>query len=133
MGFFDKAFKPKEVKATLLALDLEEDKCASNVAFEIVKKGISERVCVSENTVASIKEDGLLPSTLIYILMTNVISAHLGSGRYHTYRGILSFNGKELLKLWDYAVDGLYQAGYYNDAKANEDRQWIRGEIKKIG
>ena len=133
MGLFGDTFKPKEVKATLLALDMEEEKCNTNSAFKLIKKDVSKLICDSEKTVISIKEEGFAPNTLVCLLMTNIISEHIVSCRYHTYRGILSFVGKDLLKLWDYAVNELHQLGHYDDIEADKDRKWIREQIKKNG
>ena len=133
MGLFGNTFKPKEVKAALLALDMEEEKCNTNSAFKLIKKDVSKLICDSEKTVISIKEEGFSPNTLVYLLMTNIISEHLVSGRYHTYRGVLSFVGQDLLKLWDYAVNGLHQLGYHDDIESDKDREWIREQIKNVG
>ena len=87
-----------------------------------------------EKTKASIELDGLSPTALVCLLITNVLDEELCSGRYHIYRGTLSENGKELLRLWDYSIDRMLVEKIYEDEeKAQNEKRWIRNQIKTVG
>ena len=126
-------FRPKEVKAALLTLDIVQQR-APNSAFALIKNDIRHLlVDQADKTVHSIREDRLSCETLIHLLMTNVLARHLCSGAYHTYRCILSMQGEHLLKLWDYAVEQLLESGFYDQSKADDEERWVRAEMKKVG
>jgi hypothetical protein len=86
-----------------------------------------------EKTIYSIRVDQMKPDHLALMLITNALAGRLQSGQFHTYRGVLSMTGTELLNIWDAAIKQLHAKGYYSDAKYEEDRTWIRNEIKSVG
>lgn len=87
----------------------------------------------AEQTVFSIRIDGLKPDQLALILICNVLGRHLSSGEHHTYRGVLGFMGSDMLQLWTKAIATLRERGYYTDEQANDDMSWIKEQIKNVG
>ena len=137
---FKRLFKPKEVKAALLALGLEQQRIYSNDAFMLhpafdAIKGEVRDVLVkeSEKTVASINKDGLSPRVLVLLIMTNVLDPKLSFGENHVYRGSLSMLGQGLLNLWSYATDQLLEEGFFDQHEAEDQKKYINDQIKKVG
>ena len=81
----------------------------------------------------SIKEEGLSPRTLTFLIILNVLGRELTSGKHHVYRGVLSATGERLLDLWAYAVQQQHKSGYYDAAAVKKDMDWIAREIKEVG
>ena len=133
IGFLKRIFKPNEIKATLLALKLEEEKCQDYLSFKFIKTDVLRLINDYEKTVCSIKEEKMPPNVLVNLLMTNAIQSYLTSGRYHVCRGMLSMVGKDLLRLWDYSVGQLHDSSYHTEEEVKIDRNWIREQIKDIG
>ena len=125
--------EPKEVKWTLSALDKLE-RAASNAAFSIVRNDIQAQIRDTKKTINSIKQNQMKPEALAALLTSNAVQSHLLSGQYHTYRGVLSTGkGELLLGLWDFAVDSMANTGQYTDEEADNEKEWIRAEIEKVG
>lgn len=87
----------------------------------------------SEKTVYSIRQDGMHPEHLALVLITNIVGTLISSGQFHTYRGILSGNGNQLLVIWNEAIDRLVAGGYYSKDEETEDQNWIKRQIKSAG
>jgi hypothetical protein len=86
-----------------------------------------------DRTVYSIRVDKKQPDELALILITNVLAGLLPSGRYHTYRGVLSGAGTAMLAGWERSLTQLRERGYYTDEQVQQDREWIRKQIKEVG
>lgn len=129
-------FKPREVKETLLALDRiceNADNCRLYPMPEV--RAWVREVLLREpaKVVASVRADKLEPSTLVWLLVTNVLDRELCCGNHHVYRGMLSMSGTSLLGLWDLATRKLTEAGFQSEDEAAKDRSYIREQIKKAG
>ena len=81
----------------------------------------------------SIRSDGMKPEQLALILICNVAGGYLSSGQHHTYRGVLSFIGNDMLEVWSKAIATLRDRGYYIDEQADDGMPWIREQIKQAG
>ncbi len=66
----------------------------------------------AEQTVYSIRIDGMKPDQLALILICNVLGRYLSCGQHHTYRGVLSTIGHDMLELWAKAIATLRERGY---------------------
>ena len=86
-----------------------------------------------EKTTYSINEEGISPRTLVFLLITNVIQTILSTGKYHVYRGTLGLQGQDLLRVWDRSTEQLAELGYYTATQSQEDKNWIREQIKNVG
>jgi hypothetical protein len=102
--------------------------------FDVIRDDIKATIFGDPGkTMRSIEEDGLSPQQLIYLLITNTLDNHICSGKYHTYRGILSYKGQALLNLWDWAVDKMFYEGLHTEQQAEDDKNWVREQIKNVG
>lgn len=106
---------------------------AGGLFFDEIETSVAELIADKEKTSISINEDDLSPRTLVFLLITNVIQSILPLGKYHIYRGILSMRGDDLLRLWDYSTKQLTELGYYTSEQSEEDRKWMRDQVKKAG
>ena len=123
----------EEITSVLAAIDEVEDEEGAEGLHQIKQLVVDAVVADADKTISSIKDDGLSARTLTCLLISNVLSVELTSGKHHTYRGVLSANGDRLLGLWDYAVEQQKQSGYYDEEEAKNDLKWIRDEIKTVG
>jgi len=105
----------------------------NNIAFDEIKDEIIKQIKEKDKIVYSIKKEDISPRTLVFLIITNVIQSILSTGQYHVYRGTLNIIGTELLKIWDYAVNQLEKSGFHSPQAAEEDRKWIREQIKNVG
>lgn len=131
-------FAPPEVKESLLALDrqlADHDGKVNPVwgASSIVRTRVKEALNDQKLTVNSIRDDGLLPSTLVWLLISNVVDGELCCGRHHVYRGTLSGSGTELLSLWHRACRELTAAGYQTQSQGEADTLRLGKMIKEVG
>ena len=87
-----------------------------------------------EKTKASIELDGLSPTALVCLLITNILDEELVPVAIIFTEEPCPKNGKELLRLWDYSIDRLSVEKIYEDEeKAQNEKRWIRGQIKTVG
>ncbi|WP_435229595.1 hypothetical protein ACMAZE_12680 [Pseudopelagicola sp. nBUS_20] len=56
-----------------------------------------------DNTICSIKNDGMSPRALVHLLITNVVYERLIYGDLHWYRGKLNFQGNNLCALFHHS------------------------------
>jgi hypothetical protein len=133
MRMEDELAASEEVRSVLAAIDEVEDEEGAEGLHQIKQLVVDAVVVDADKTISSIKDDGLSARTLTCLLISNVLSVELTSGKHHTYRGVLSANGDRLLRLWDYAVEQQKQSGYYDEEEAKNDLKWIRDEIKTVG
>lgn len=129
--------KPKEVTETLNTLRSIEAELATTtcgVGIQIIKHDVARLISAdSKKTVLSITADKMNYRDLVFLLITNVLDEHLCSGQYHTYRGVLSGNGQSLLVLWDRAVDEMHKSGFQTIGQAEEEKNWIREQVRTVG
>ena len=67
------------------------------------------------------------------VIVNSLADIILTTGKYHLYRGLLNPTGGHALSLFYKLVDNLEKSGYYTKEKADEDRKWIKKEIKEVG
>lgn len=128
-------FQPKEIKETLLALDrvCTDDKCRL-FPMSQVREWVREKINTDvAQIVSAIRTEKLEPSTVVWVLVTNVLDRELSCGSHHVYRGLLSGPGNSLLALWDHANERLQASGYHSAKEAERDRAYIREQIKRAG
>jgi len=127
-----KVFPPFEVKLTIEEISSFLNEHAS-LCRDLILRDAVALARHAEKTVYSIRIEGMKPDRLALLVITNVLGSHISSGQNHIYRGTLSVVGADMLKVWSAAVASLKERGYYSDAKAEEDMQWIRQQIKNAG
>lgn len=127
-----KIFPPYEVKLTQQALKSFLDQ-AAGICRSVIEPELAHLVKDAEKTVYSIRIDNMKPEQLALLLVTNVLGRHIGSGRYHTYRGVLNSVGADMHKLWNSAQQIMVERGYSTEAEATEDNLWVQKQIKNAG
>ncbi len=127
-----KIFPPYEVKLTV-----EEAKVFLGQTAEICRSIVEPEIVAlakdADKTVYSVRIDRMKPDHLALLLITNVVGRHIGSGAHHTYRGVLSMKGQDMLKVWHSAQKAMMERGYATEAEVAEDNQWIQEQIKGVG
>jgi len=130
--FIWKIFPPYEVKITLeearVFLGQNAELCRS-----IIEPEVTALVRDAEKTVYSLRIDRMKPDHLVLLLITNVLGRHIGSGCHHTYRGILSMVGRDMLKVWHAAQKTMLERGYASEHEVAEDNKWVQEQIKGVG
>ncbi|MDB5789098.1 hypothetical protein [Caballeronia mineralivorans] len=142
MSVFQRLFKPREVKAVLLALDFEERKLCdaidqpllgSYAGFRLIRSDIRGIVSSHPADVVLKVREGMAPRTVAYLLIANRTAQMLRSGRYHIYRGTLSMPGQSLFSLWSVATGELEAAGMHSPEEGVEGERDFRQQIKDVG
>ncbi len=109
-----KLFPPYEVKLTV-----EEAKAFLGQTAELCRSIIEPKVIAlardAERTVCSVRIERMKPDQLALLLITNVLGRYIGSGSHHTYRGMLSMVGKDMLKLWHATQKARLERGYVSE------------------
>jgi hypothetical protein len=86
-----------------------------------------------ERTAASIVEDRLDPTGLVYLLVTNIAHRRLCSGQCHVYRGVLNFQGKELERAFVTASRQMVTYGVHDQEAHTIEVSKLRKELAALG
>lgn len=125
-----KIFPPYEVRLT------------KQVAKAFFKEAGSARLLESEvmaiignaeKTVYAVRIDRMKPDEVAFFVIADALVRHIGSGRYHTYRGLLSMVGNDMLKSFNAVQKLRVQRGYCAEAAVEDDARWLRERIKEVG
>lgn len=81
----------------------------------------------------SITVDGVNPDHLMLMLTTNVIGRMIASGRFHSYRGVLNFQGQDLRRLWLKTNSLMVDLQFIDKASADKDNLWLFEQIRNAG
>lgn len=123
---------PAEVQQCLEELKILEPKL-DNTSFPLIKPQITKLIKDKEKTIYSVRESKMSPRHLVLLLISNVSGEYLATGQYHIYRGRLSMEGQELLKLFNYAISEMEKNGFQSKEETEKDRIWIREQINSVG
>lgn len=66
-------------------------------------------------------------------IIYKVLERELPNGGFHIYRGVLSAEGQELLKLWDFVVEEMEMLGNLEESDVEAEQEWMRDQIAKVG
>ena len=133
-GLFWKFFPPLEVKATVTEIENFYKDCGFFIGKGLCEARAKARVKGNvEIIIYAVRIEHKKPEYIALFTITNTLGELLSSGYYHFYRGHLDMVGKDMLKVWDRAIDLLHTRGYYTNEEAEEDRKWIREQIAVMG
>ena len=122
-----------EVKACLDALKAIEAEHSEIAMLGLSKKVRGILTKGADQTKISIREEGLSPKGLVWMLVSNVIDPELSYGHHHIYRGVLGMRGKALLALWDTACAKMTSLGVHDAAEEAKEKAYIRRQIAAVG
>ena len=106
-----------------------------SAAFELVRQPITRKVFARSSELTAAVQNGISPRQCAYTEIANITGDLLESGRHHLYRGVLDplGPGDNLLRLFDFAVDGLVKLGAFDAAYAEKQKSAIRDGIRTVG
>jgi len=106
--------------------------CSSSI-FETVKNMLENDFLNDSKEVVDLVKQGVSPRVQVYNAMANLVGDMVDSGHYHVYRGVLNIDGKNLLRLFDFAIDGLVATGSIDSVYANKQKAELRKNIQDVG
>lgn len=129
-----KIFRSKELKLAFNVLN-EAGVKLNNQDFNIVKLKIKEVLDEDPKIIKKLFSDGISPYQWAYSAIANVTGDLLESGQFHIYREVLNplGPGKNLLKLYDSAVDELVKMSVVDSDTANIEKKALRKNIRNVG
>ncbi|MFI4920712.1 MAG: hypothetical protein ACHQAZ_03620 [Gammaproteobacteria bacterium] len=127
-----KLFPPYEVKLTIEAAKTFLSQTAK-LPHDLILPEVIALARDAPKTVYSVRIDRMRPDHLALLLTTNVLGRYIGSGHYHTYRGVLNVTGQDMLKIWYEAQTAMLEGGYISEKEMAKDNQWIKQQINIAG
>jgi len=129
-----KIFRSKEVKVAFNVLD-EAGVKLNNPDFNIVELKIKQVLNEDPKGIEKLFSHGTSPYQWAYSAIANVTGDLLESGQFHLYRAVLNpmGPGKNLLKLYDSAVDELVKMSVVDSDTANIEKKALRKNIRSVG
>lgn len=131
---------PKEVKATLTALDEVQRRLSAKAAgpgHAAVALAVDQARMLAKSqaadTVASIRENGWSPGDLALLLVSKRASALAGSGHYHTYRGVPDPTGRGLQRVFELAGEEMVAGGFITEAEHRQDLADLKRQMAEVG
>ena len=136
MGFL--GLKRKLDSVVLVLQEYERIKSANDsldciVAYKIIDNDVITAIKDRQATTASILVDKLHPTGLVWLIVSNKINDQIACGNHHTYRGILSGNGKALASLFKMAVREMEKMGVHNAIESKNEVEYLEKLIKSTG
>lgn len=106
--------------------------CSSSI-FETVRNILENDFLNDSKEVVDLVKQGVSPRVQVYNAIANLAGDMVESGHYHAYRGVLNIDGKNLLRLFDFAIDGLVATGSIDSVYANKQKAELRKNIQDVG
>lgn len=133
MSIFD-LLKPKEVRACLLALDMEIDAADSlmlSIGFELAAPAVKATIRKAPDKVKSkIRDEHMSPKTIVYLMLVNHCGALIASGQCRSTFGGLLMQGDALVALWQRGAAELEHAGVWDAEASKEYRKVFRQQCE---
>ncbi len=135
MSIFGSLFLPKEVRDILYAIRvLSDGPLANNLSFSEIAQAANEALRSSPETVKrQVVVDGVPPLQVALNLIVNLCGRDLGSGRFHTYRGVLSGRGIARKALFHEAQRIMVERGFIEQDDADFGAEKLKEEIATAG
>lgn len=127
-----------EVRSALAAYHEIRDELVTfgayhGVAVDEIEPWVLKALRDSKLTVASIRDDGLTPRTLVFLLIGNALKEALPYGNYYIYRGTLNGTGEALREIWSTTIRELENSRFLSEEQAEAGREWMRQAIAEAG
>jgi hypothetical protein len=135
MSSLKRLFAPKEIQIALNVLDELGYEFKSD-AFTLVRNRLENTFLKDQRSfISELRKTGKTPRQQVFLAIANISGNFLESDRYHLYRGVLDPLGpaKDLLRLFDMAVDRLVQSGAENKEMAIAAKSGLRENLKQTG
>ena len=132
-------FKPKEVKATLQALEeltpsFTTPDSYAQIALKLIfceaRRMITQQ---SADTVASIRDQNWKPRDLALLLVSKRAFAHATSGAHHVYRGVPNGTGHALKTIFTTAGSLMVASGFIQPSEQHADQVALEKAMKEVG
>lgn len=125
-------FPPSEVRNTCDDIDafLRAD---NGLCIDTVRSEATTMAKVTDKTLYSIRTMGYTSDQLAHILIHNVLTCNLQSGRQHVYRGMLSMVGNDMLRLWHINRKKMVKQGYSTQEEYDADVPGLMEDIRSVG
>lgn len=123
----------EEIEPALVMLDTIEKTNGGEGLRHIKHNIFAELIADIEETKAALEDGGVGRRVVCLSAIYAVLERELTSGKYHTYRGVLSRDGEELLTLWDHIVKLRSIGNDFEGEDAERELQRMRSEIAKVG
>lgn len=101
--------------------------------FNLIDNNLKKELKDKDKLIYTIEKEKASYTDVIWILISNLTSDLLLTGKYHLYRGLLTHTGNELLKLFLLSIEKLHESNFYNDDKVHSEKKWIFDNIKILG
>lgn len=101
--------------------------------FNLIENSLKKELKDKDKLIYTIEKEKASYTDVIWILISNLTSDLLITGKYHLYRGLLTHTGNELLKLFLLSIEKLHESNFYNDDKVHSEKKWIFDNIKILG
>ena len=105
----------------------------SAAGIEMLNEEIVESIHAGKNAVKQKITDGKAPRVLVLLLISNIAYRDIASGKYHTYRGLLSMRGTCLRALWCYTMNELEKVGEISAEGKRLADQNLDEAIREVG
>jgi hypothetical protein len=101
----------------------------------MIKDEIKKEIFNHPNAIKQALNEGITLEQWAHTVIANLSSDLLESGEYHLYRGVLNPDGpaKDLLRLYDTAIQELVSIGAIDVSKGELEKNAIRKNIKNVG
>lgn len=134
-GIFKKVGKSRKAEIREMSEILQEAEEKFGVNFKLVSEQIEQAMRKDTEQFLKIVHQGRSVRKYVYSMIANTSGDMIESGQYHIYRGVISpmDPGKDLVSIFDGAMDELVRLGDTDKNNAEEQKKALRENIKNIG
>ena len=126
-------FRPKEIKATLKALQSSSDFLGQFSNFREVAAIVAKRIKNSEKAIVEAVRKGHSPEVIAISELANISGDFVESGQLCIYRGLLSPAGEDMLALHRASYKRLVDCGACTAEHAASEIAALLKNLKSVG
>jgi hypothetical protein len=132
-------FKPKEVRATLQAVEelvpsFTTPDPFAHIAVKLVFGEARQMITQqAADTVASIRDENWKPRDLALLLISKRAFAHAASGTHHIYRGTPNQTGQAIKAIFTTAGKLMVTSGFIQPSEQQADQVALEKAMKEVG